>query len=150
MKRKYSMKTIFQQCLLLLLLFLITGCGNFDPVYKKDINKDYLQLLHNKERGSRDIDQLQLDDELAEYAQKHAEWMAQKGRLVHSSLKGLKYRSCGENIAWNQQDEDEVVKSWMSSSGHKRNILNSGYTHVGFGAAINSKNQIYWCAVFGG
>jgi uncharacterized protein YkwD len=136
--------------LLILSLLLIAGCDTLEPVYQQEINKDYLQLLHNIERGKRDLPQFMFDSDLDEYAQKHAEWMAQRRSLTHSKLKGLKYRYRGENIAYNQKTEEEVVKAWMNSRGHKKNILNPNFTHVGFGAAKNRKGQIYWCAVFGG
>jgi uncharacterized protein YkwD len=35
----------------------------------------------------------------------------------------------------------------MNSSGHRRNILNSGYTHIGVGA-YNHNGTWYWTQVF--
>ena len=37
----------------------------------------------------------------------------------------------GENIAWNYTTEKKMVDGWMSSQGHKENILNPKFTHAG-------------------
>ena len=109
---------------LLILLVLISGCSRVSPVYKQDIDKSYLQLIHNRERGQRDISQLKYDKDLDVFAQKWSEHMASRGSLKHSSLGFSGYNTKGENIAMGQRDEDEVLKSWMISSGHRQNILN--------------------------
>ena len=46
---------------------------------------------------------------------------------------GISYRSAGENIARGQSTPQTVVNSWMNSSGHRANILNPLYTHIGVG-----------------
>ena len=78
--------------------------------------------------------------------------MAQKNTLRHSSINVLmgKYFFVGENIAWNQKTELEVVDAWMHSSGHRANIMNRSYTKIGFGMSLNEKGELYWCTVFGG
>ena len=43
------------------------GCTTVSPVYKQDIDTAY--LLHNKERGQRELSQLQYDKELEVFAQ---------------------------------------------------------------------------------
>lgn len=54
----------------------------------------------------------------------------------------------GENIAWGQTSPSGVMNSWMNSSGHRANILNSNYTTIGIGAVeINGEN--YWVQCFG-
>lgn len=37
----------------------------------------------------------------------------------------------GENIAWNYTTEKKMVDGWMSSQGHKENILNPKFTRAG-------------------
>lgn len=44
---------------------------------------------------------------------------------------GLQCRFLGENIAWNYTTEKKMVDGWMSSQGHKENILNPKFTHAG-------------------
>jgi uncharacterized protein YkwD len=40
------------------------------------------------------------------------------------------------------------VQDWMSSSGHRANILNSGHSRIGVGAYRGANGQIYWCQQF--
>lgn len=41
--------------------------------------------------------------------------------------------TAGENIAAGQRDADEVVEAWMNSPGHRANILNADFAHMGAG-----------------
>jgi uncharacterized YkwD family protein len=52
---------------------------------------------------------------------------------------GVSYSAAGENIAKGQQTPAEVVQAWMNSAGHRANILNAAYTHMGVGYTANSK-----------
>lgn len=135
--------------LLFILLFLMIGC---DSSYRGD-NKVLVEL-HNEERAKEDLDSLVLSADLCDYAQKHADWMALKSRLSHSNMsdlaKAAKTGLVGENIAWGQEDEKEVLDSWMHSTGHRRNILNSKYKKMGCGMKKDKKDRPYWCVVFSG
>jgi uncharacterized protein YkwD len=132
----------------LLILLLFVGCSQHFQVRQVDVNKTYVQYLHNKERASKNIKTLELDDSLSLFAQKHAEWMATKGLMVHSNL-NFDFKTRGENIAFGQKTENDVMKSWMGSTGHRRNILNSKFEYMGVGVATNKNDTIYWCVVFG-
>lgn len=46
---------------------------------------------------------------------------------------GISFRSAGENIAKGYHTPRSVVNAWMDSPGHRSNILNSAYTHIGVG-----------------
>lgn len=111
-----------------------------------EISRELLLEIHNNNRKEKSIENLELDQELCEYAQKHAELMLKKNRLFHSRLE-VNRNLVGENIAYGQENEEEVVEDWMNSFGHRQNILNKKYSKVGFGIAIKEK-QIYWCSVF--
>ncbi len=58
---------------------------------------------------------------------------------------GISYRSAGENIAKGYATPQAVVNGWMNSSGHRANILNARYTHIGVGY-VSSGN--YWTQMF--
>ena len=58
---------------------------------------------------------------------------------------GISYTSAGENIAQGQRTPEEVVQAWMNSAGHRANILNNGFTHIGVGY-VESGN--YWTQQF--
>lgn len=54
----------------------------------------------------------------------------------------------GENIAWGSSTAAGVMNMWMNSSGHKANILGSGYTSIGIGC-VKFGNTYYWVQCFG-
>ena len=58
---------------------------------------------------------------------------------------GVSYKSAGENIAMGQTTAEQVVDAWMNSEGHRKNILNANYTHIGVGF---SKGGNYWSQMF--
>ena len=55
-------------------------------------------------------------------------------------LKSFKvsYNSAGENIAGNSNNQ-AAVTSWMNSSGHRANILNSSFNYTGIGVVSSPK-----------
>ena len=54
----------------------------------------------------------------------------------------------GENIAFNQKNADDVMNSWMNSTGHRENILSGDYTTIGVGCFKNN-GRITWVQCFG-
>jgi uncharacterized protein YkwD len=134
---------------ILLLAIFICGCG-VSVFEDNNVCKEYLLLLHNKERCLRDCSQITEDETLNQYAQKHAEWMASRSSLRHSTLSIPNFNYLGENIAMGQPDEEFVLNDWMHSPGHKRNILNKSFSKTGIGYAKSRNGSPYWCVVFGG
>jgi uncharacterized protein YkwD len=47
-----------------------------------------------------------------------------------------------------QQTPQEVVKAWMNSEGHRKNILNPNFTHIGVGYAKGGTGRFYWTQMF--
>jgi len=125
------------------------------PLKSEEFNDTQKKLLelHNKERKSKGYAPLVLDKKLCDYAQKHAEKMANANSMTHSSMSKLQEVNkdsgfVGENIAWGQEDEASVVEAWMWSPGHRWNILGSKYKRVGFGVKKDNDDKNYWCVVF--
>ena len=58
---------------------------------------------------------------------------------------GIQYRTAGENIAKGQRSAQEVVNAWMNSAGHRANILNKNFTHIGVGYVADGN---YWTQMF--
>lgn len=144
------MRNLVYIIVLALSILPLWGCGSRSLV-TGEIDKTHLLFLHNRERMMKSFEILDLDPELEDYAQHHAEWMANHSSLIHSNIRNIKgYQIVGENIAWGQSSNEEVVGDWMNSSGHRANILKQRYTHAGFGYARTTDGRPYWCAVFGG
>jgi uncharacterized YkwD family protein/spore coat assembly protein SafA len=58
---------------------------------------------------------------------------------------GISYRSAGENIARGYATPQAMVNGWMNSSGHRANILNASFTHIGVGYVADGN---YWTQMF--
>ncbi|PFU48175.1 serine protease [Bacillus cereus] len=112
--------------------------------------------LTNAERTKQGLPALQIDTELSKVARIKSEDMQKNNYFDHNSptygspfdmMKkfGISYTSAGENIAQGQRTPEEVVQAWMNSAGHRANILNSGFTHIGVGY-VESGN--YWTQQF--
>lgn len=57
----------------------------------------------------------------------------------------------GENIAAGYSGAEAVMEAWMSSEGHKGNILDAGFAHLGVGYEVTSKDyRYYWVQMFYG
>ena len=110
-----------------------------------------LLRLHNIERTKRGLGELSSNPILASYANDWAKVMARKNSLYHSNIDKLlgQFSMVGENIAFNQRSEGEVVEGWMNSERHRENILNKNFTQVGFSVYANSSGKPYWISVFG-
>lgn len=60
---------------------------------------------------------------------------------------GVSYRAAGENIAYGYSTPEQVVKGWMNSEGHRKNILSSSFSKIGIGC-YKSGNVLYWSQFF--
>lgn len=95
---------------------------------------------------------LTANTDLMAAAQKHAEELADRGygskftsgghfgangSKFNERIKREGYKSCTavENIAWGQKSAQAVVAGWMTSKGHKKNLLNRKISEIGIGFA---------------
>lgn len=112
--------------------------------------------LTNKERAKQGLKALSVDSKLSKSARAKSQDMKDKNYFSHTSptygspfdqMKkfGITYKSAGENIAQGQRSPQEVVTAWMNSEGHRANILNKSYTHIGVGYV---KSGNYWTQQF--
>lgn len=58
------------------------------------------------------------------------------------------WRAWGENIAAGQTTPQAVMTAWMNSAGHRRNILDPNFTHLGVGYASGGRYRHYWTQIF--
>jgi len=121
-----------------------------------DADMDRLIELHNEARSGASwmwsISPLLKDEKLMTYAQEHANWMAESGWMIHSSMRkimNLGFNRAGENIAKGQKTPESVMSAWLWSPGHRRNIMSTGFTRIGCGARKDSRGRLFWCVCFG-
>lgn len=124
----------------------------------KSLENQVIQLT-NQQRAKYGLPPLTADWELSRVARYKSADMRDKNYFSHTSptygspftmMKnfGISYRTAGENIAAGQRTPQEVVQAWMNSSGHRANILNRGYTHIGVGYAKGGSYGVYWTQMF--
>ncbi|WP_420597239.1 CAP domain-containing protein [Deinococcus sp.] len=103
---------------------------------------------------------LRWNSKLATAAQSHAADMAAKDYFDHTSQDGRTFdaritqagytwSSVAENIAAGQPTPQEVVKAWIDSPGHCRNVFNAKLTELGVGYAEGGSYRQYWVQDFG-
>ncbi|UCF67210.1 MAG: CAP domain-containing protein [Acidobacteriota bacterium] len=64
---------------------------------------------------------------------------------------GQRFLKLSENIVRISDDDDAIdraVEAWLSSSGHRRNILDAAVTHTGVGVAIGDDGALYFTQLF--
>ena len=96
--------------------------------------------LVNQSRSDAGLPALQHDNTAKKKAQSWAEHLAAKGSLSHSNLASGMDDGYGSSI-------DHVHTQYMNSTGHRNNILNPGYTHLGTGVA-QGNGRTYTVHVF--
>ena len=107
-------------------------------------------LLDAREKAG--VPAVQWDDHLAEAARFHAKIMADHQDLSHQfknepqlllriAATGARFTVAAENIGSVGFAEDAHL-GWMLSPGHRANILNPTYTHVGIGV-VKRDRQLY-------
>lgn len=113
----------------------------------------------NKERLAAGLSTLAASTEANRVAQVRADEMARTGQFSHQLRENgspgdtldaynVSYYGWGENIYLGSNDPSRAVDAWMNSSGHRANILNSSYTHLGVGAAKNAQGSTIHVQVF--
>jgi len=85
-----------------------------------------------------------IDDQVTDAARVHARQMKKKGRMTHRSAKprrkpvltrlekqGFRARKAGENVAKGDVSPMAVLKGWIESPSHHRNLLVASYRYIG-------------------
>jgi uncharacterized protein YkwD len=129
-------------------------------VARVTIRDQVIQLTNNRRREAR-CNPVRKNAALSRAAQKHSRKMAAAERLDHqlpgepslgTRVTRAGYRGwtlLGENIAWNVPTAAAVVRAWMNSPSHRRNILDCRFKHIGVGYVLDDDGQPYWTQDFG-
>lgn len=134
---------------LLLSAFLADGAtptanASANQKAQADLHEVEKQIIEqtNAQRAKYGLPPLVVDKRLVQSARTHAAWMTNSRSLQHTS------QPVAENIAMGQRTTGEAIGSWMSSPGHRANILNGGYRRIGVAAYRTPEGTVYWCQQF--
>ncbi len=114
--------------------------------------------LLNSDRARYGLAPLVIDPELCRIARIKSQDMLNNQYFAHTSPTygdvrsmlrqfGYAYTAAGENIAHHATVE-KAQAAFLSSPGHRKNILSSAYTRVGLGAAVDVKGYVYLTQIF--
>ena len=140
------------------------------PVSLSDMEQQVLDLT-NQERAKNGLAPLKVTAEAQEAARIRVNELPIKlasnhtrpdGRMFFTALNDINSKlaytldttqinACnvtGENIGWGCTTPSEIVAGWMSSTGHRRNILDPKHTHIGISVIPRYENGkqagYYW------
>jgi uncharacterized protein YkwD len=114
---------------------------------------------HNRERAAEKLPPLKGNPKLEAAAIAHARDMSDHETMSHEGSdgsapeerierQGYRYHKVAENVAAGQESVKEVMKAWMNSPHHKKNILGD-YTEIGVARAFSRDGTPYWATEFG-
>lgn len=114
-----------------------------DDIQRLTTEEQEMLNLINEARAQNNAPPLKVDIQVTTVARIKAQDMIDNNYFSHYSPKygspfdmlksfGINYVQAGENIAGNS-DVQSAHTSLMNSPGHRKNILNPNYTHIGLG-----------------
>jgi len=129
--------------------------------------------LLNRERSAHGLPALVMDVRLTQASQLHSDDMGKRHFYAHKSPDGVEPSArvyaqglpphgttVAENIHWGTgwlATPKEIMRDWMSSPGHRRNILSSELSRVGVGIGFDApeparqgRSRVYTTDFFGG
>lgn len=131
-----------------------------EPAAIQRLEAETLEAI-NQARSEAGLSPLQSMGRLKELARDHSRYMLKTQELSHEGPKGqniadrvldagIRYRLVGENVAMNYnqpQPVEAAVSGWLSSPGHRANILKPGFTHTGVGI-VGQGDTYYFTQIF--
>lgn len=150
-----KIKKYFFKFLMLIFLFSFSLSSLSSNVKEKN---EIIKMV-NSVRAEKNLPPLIENKKLNILADKKAKIMANENNLSHTAggyktfsdflvENNVKFLAVGENIARNWKTPEEVMKAWLSSKGHRANIMSEKFTQIGVGKAISSNGDIYWVQLF--
>ena len=115
------------------------------------------QFLHqiNAERVRFGLQRFEMSSKLQEVAMLHACDNARQNRLSHFGTDGsspgarvfragYRFDIVTENVAIGYRTPAEVLKAWLSSSSHRKNILEPRTNELGLAVALGRDGRRHW------
>lgn len=119
-------------------------------IFASDITAENLILLTNKERIKNGLKPLKIDSILKKAANNKADHLIENEYFSHTSPSGktfikwikdveYNYLYAGENLAMDFITAEGIMRAWMNSESHRKNILSEHYTDI----AITAKETMF-------
>ena len=154
------MKHITTRLLGIFLLACLIACIPLSASASGSLNAQEHTLLNllNEDRARYGLAPLVLDEELSRIARIKSQDMVTNRYFAHLSPTygnvrsmlssfGVSYLSAGENIARSRSVHHSNA-AFLSSQGHRRNMLSTSFTHVGIGVITDANGFVTVTEIF--
>jgi uncharacterized protein YkwD len=148
-------------CLLLALALEASGAVARAPASSVAKAESAIRRCANRNRAAIGLEPLRASPVLGKAARLQARDMARQAFFEHTDPQGRdpadrvalfdaqhEFSFVGENIAAGYPSPQASCRGWMNSSGHRANILDPDYTHIGAGFARGGPYGRYYVQVF--
>lgn len=107
----------------------------------------------NAERAAAGLPALRIDASLTQVALGWTGQMAATGAMSHNPYTGVQipagWTAWGENVGYTKPaDAAGLHSAFMNSAGHRANIMNSQFTHLGIGWLVDANGRSWVTEVF--
>jgi uncharacterized protein YkwD len=134
----------------------LTAGGDVDAAYHP---RRRVVAWVNAYRADAGLRPLRISLSVHRAAELHSRDQAAMGLMTHTGSdgsdagqrirrQGYAWSTWGENVAYGYPTARAVVRAWMNSSGHRANILNASFRHVGVGVQRGANGLLYWTLDF--
>lgn len=134
-----------------LIALILIACGAAQAEQWMDAYAQAIVQETNHDRAAYGLPGLRTDPALMQAARVRAMEISRK--FSHTRPDGSSWRTvsgvaAGENIARGHKTPDKTMAAWMSSSGHRANILRKSYGSIGV-ACVKVNGIYHWVQLFG-
>lgn len=124
------------------------------PVNYSAIEIEIMDLV-NDYRVSKGLNELEFRDEISWEAEDHNFYMIQKEEVSHEGFatrysaltKSVGAKTVSENVAYGYSTAEAVVKAWIASEGHRKN-MEGDLTHFGISVKEDANGKRYFTNIF--
>ncbi|WP_162872833.1 CAP domain-containing protein [Austwickia chelonae] len=104
--------------------------------------------LTNEQRAANGAGPVVWNTCLQTYSEKWSDTIARQGSLSHQQMtaimSGCKQSTASENVAMGYQSSKAVVDGWMSSPGHRKNMLNPTFDQISIAMTASPSGTKFW------
>ncbi|WP_037314768.1 CAP domain-containing protein [Salegentibacter sp. Hel_I_6] len=140
---------------------LVEEVNSYNHTFEEKVNYNYSEIerdilaLVNEHRKSLDLEALEPIAEISVEAESHNFYMLEVGEVSHDNF-GARYenlvktvgaKAVSENVGYGYRTADAVVKAWLNSAGHKKNI-EGNHSHFGVSVVDDENGRNYFTNIF--
>lgn len=124
------------------------------PINYTSVELDILDLV-NAYRAQNGLSQLVSLDEGSRQAINHNNHMIEKEEVCHDDfayryqalVESENAKAVSENVAFGYSSPEAVVNAWITSDGHRENMLGN-HTHFGISVKEGKEGRLYFTNIF--